>query len=88
MIVTVGADGLGNVYVTVMVSVPGLFSASHAVIVMLFVPLVSAILLHDHDVVPVHVPLPPVVVFDHATAVTPILSDAVPASVIGVLVVL
>jgi len=71
----------------VIVAVPMLPAASRAVMVNTFEPSMRVILLAVQLVVPVAVPLPPRL-FDHVTWVTPTLSDAVPASVMGELLVL
>ncbi len=76
-----------GVNVTVKVSVAVLPAASVAVTVSTFVPGCRTIPLAVQLVVPVAVPLPPAL-FVHVTWVTPTLSDAVPPSVRGVVVVL
>jgi len=76
-----------GVKVTVNVSVAVLPAASVAVTVSTFVPGCRTIPLAVQLVVPVAVPLPPAL-FVHVTWVTPTLSDAVPPSVRGVVLVL
>jgi len=76
-----------GVNVTVKVSVAVLPAASVAVTVSTFVPGCRTIPLAVQLVVPVAVPLPPAL-FVHVTWVTPTLSDAVPPSVRGVVLVL
>src|SRR5438128_187381 len=71
---------------TLRVAVPVLPAASRAVIVRTFVPLCRTIPLAVQLVVPVAVPLPPRL-FAHVTWVTPMLSDAVPATVSGLVFV-
>src|SRR5439155_18551266 len=76
-----------GVNVTVKVSVAVLPAASVAVTVRVFGPGCRTIPLAVQLVVPVAVPLPPAL-FVHVTWVTPTLSDAVPPSVRGVVLVL
>ena len=76
-----------GVKVTVKVSVAVLPAASRAVTVSTFDPGCRTIPLAVQLVVPVAVPLPPAL-FVHVTWVTPTLSDAVPPSVRGVVLVL
>ena len=85
VIVIVGTVVSGGVYVTVTVSVPVFPAASRAVTVMMFAPACNATSA-DQDSVPDAVPFPPRS-FDHVTAVTAALSDAVPAIASGVVVV-
>src|SRR5207253_8443235 len=81
------AGGVVSLNVTVKVSVAVLPAASRAVTVSPFAPGCGTIPLAVQLVVPVAVPLPPAL-FTHATWVTPTLSDAVPPSVRGVVLVL
>ena len=76
-----------GVKVTVKMSVAVLPAASRAVTVSTFDPGCRTIPLAVQLVVPVAVPLPPAL-FVHVTWVTPTLSDAVPPSVRGVVLVL
>ena len=79
-------DGVAS-KVTVRLAVAVLPAASSAVTVSTFVPGWSTILLTVQVVVPLAVPLPPRL-FAHVTWVTPMLSDAVPPSVRGEVLVL
>src|SRR5207247_4748710 len=81
------AGGVVSLNVTVKVSVAVLPAASRAVTVSTFDPGCRTIPLAVQLVVPVAVPLPPAL-FVHVTWVTPTLSDAVPPSVRGVVLVL
>ena len=81
------AGGVVSLNVTVKVSVAVLPAASRAVTVSPFAPGCRTIPLAVQLVVPVAVPLPPAL-FTHVTWVTPTLSDAVPPSVRGVVLVL
>jgi len=71
--------------VTARVSTPEFPTASFAVTVIVFNPAIRVMPVVQ-DVVPVQVPLPPALE-DHVTVVTPILSDAVPEMLRGVVVV-
>ena len=82
---TVG--GVVSLKVTVTLAVAVLPAASRAVTVNTFVPVWSTIPLAVQVVVPLAVPLPPRL-FTHVTWVTPMLSDAVPPSVRGEVLVL
>ena len=77
---------VSGVYVTVNVAVPALLAASFAVTVRTLVPDCRTIPLTDQLVAPLAVPLPPRLLLQ-VTCVTPTLSDAVPPSTSGLLVV-
>jgi len=74
------------VSVAVIVAIPMVPMVSRAVTVSTFKPSWRGMPLTVQFVVPAAVPLPPRL-FDHVTRVTPRLADAVPASVIGELLV-
>jgi len=74
-------------YETVRASAPRFNRLSRADIVITFVPICIAMLLHVHVAVPLHVPLPPRS-FDHVTCVAPTWFANVPPSVIGLVFVL
>ena len=85
VIATVGA--VVSLTVTVKLAVAVLPEASRAVTVSTFVPSWRMMPLAVQLVVPIAVPLPPRL-FAHVTCVTPMLSDAVPPSARGEVLVL
>ena len=72
-----GSGGGGGVYVTASVSVAVLADVSVAATVIVFKPCCSAIPECDHELVPLHVPLPPAL-FDQLTDDIASPPDAVP----------
>src|SRR3989339_1228857 len=85
--VGVGLETTPPLYVTAMASVPVLPALSLAVTVMVLSPLERVMLETDHEVVPVAVPLPPLLLL-HVTLLIPLaLSNAVPSMLIALLVV-
>ena len=87
LVVSAAVIIFGTEYVTVKASEVILPALSVAVTARLFDPSISEIADVDQDVVPIAIPLVPLEELAHVTLVTPILSLAVPESVIVLVVV-